>query len=117
MNSNWHLYFMAFIYTIAGMNHFRSPKLYKKIIPPYLPNPSLLNYLSGTAEIILGISLLIPALSHYAAWGIIALLIAVFPTHFFMYQNHKAQMGLPKWVLLLRIPFQFVLMYWAYLYT
>lgn len=117
MNSPWHLYLMAFIYTIAGINHFRSPKLYKKIIPPYLPNPSLLNYLSGLAEIMLGISLFIPTLSHYAAWGIIVLLIAVFPTHFYMYQNPKAGMGLPKWFLLIRIPFQFVLMYWAYLYT
>lgn len=117
MNSNWHLYLMAFIYIIAGINHFRSPKLYKKIIPPYLPNPSLLNYLSGFAEIVLGISLFIPSLLQYGAWGIIALLIAVLPTHFYMYQDPKVQMGLPKWVLFLRIPFQFVLMYWAYLYT
>lgn len=117
MDSTWLLYLMAFIYTIAGINHFRSPKLYKKIIPPYFPNPTLLNYISGTAEIILGIALLIPALSTYAAWGIIALLIAVFPTHFYMYQNPKAHMGLPKWVLLARIPFQVFLMYWAYLYT
>lgn len=117
MNLPWHLYLMALIYTIAGFNHFRSPRLYKKIIPPYFPNPKLLNILSGSAEIILGISLCIPLLSKYAAWGIIALLIAVFPTHIYMYQDEKVRMGLPKWALLMRMPMQLLLIYWAYLYT
>jgi uncharacterized membrane protein len=35
----WHLYLMALIYIVAGLNHFRNPRLYLKIIPPYLPNP------------------------------------------------------------------------------
>lgn len=117
MNFPWHLYLMAFIYVVAGINHFRSPKLYKKIIPPYFPNPKLLNILSGAIEIILGAALLVPELSNYAAWGIIALLIAVFPTHIYMFQNPKARMGMPKWALLLRMPFQLVLIYWAYTYT
>ncbi len=113
----WHLYLMALIYTVAGLNHFRSPKLYERIIPPYFSNPKLLNIISGFAEIALGIALMIPVTSNYAAWGIIALLIAVFPTHIYMYQNEKAGMKLPKLVLLLRMPLQLVLMYWAYLYT
>ncbi|NRS89440.1 putative membrane protein [Flavobacterium sp. 7E] len=117
MTFPWHLYLMAFIYTLAGINHFRNPRMYQKIIPDYLSNPKLLNVISGIAEIILGIALLIPVLSNYAAWGIIALLIAVFPTHIYMYQNPKARMGLPTWVLLLRMPLQLVLIYWAYLYT
>lgn len=117
MSLPWHLYLMALIYTVAGLNHFRNPKLYQKIIPPYFPNPKLLNVISGFAEIILGIALLIPMLSSYAAWGIIALLIAVFPTHIYMYQNEKAGMRLPKLVLLLRMPLQLVLIYWAYIYT
>lgn len=117
MTLPWHLYLMALIYTVAGLNHFRSPKLYERIIPPYFPNPKLLNLISGFAEIVLGIALMIPMVSNYAAWGIIALLIAVFPTHVYMYQNEKAGMKLPKLVLLLRMPLQLVLMYWAYLYT
>lgn len=108
---------MALVYIIAGLNHFRTPKLYKKIIPSYLPNPCLLNQLSGIAEIVLGIALFIPELRPYAAWGVIALLIAVFPTHVYMFQNKKASMGLPKVVLLLRMPLQLLLIYWAYLYT
>ncbi|NRT15178.1 putative membrane protein [Flavobacterium sp. 28A] len=117
MTFPWLLYLMAFIYTLAGINHFRNPRMYQKIIPDYFGNPKLLNVISGIAEIILGIALLIPVLSNYAAWGIIALLIAVFPTHIYMYQNPKARMGLPTWILLLRMPLQLVLIYWAYLYT
>jgi uncharacterized membrane protein len=117
MSFHWHLYLMAFIYTLAGINHFKNPRMYQKIIPPYFSNPKLLNNLSGTTEIILGITLLIPALSTYAAWGIIALLIAIFPTHIYMYQDAKVHMGLPKWVLLLRMPLQLFLILWAYQYT
>lgn len=117
MTLPWHLYGMAFIYFIAGINHFKSPKLYIKIIPPYFPNPKALNTISGIAEIVLGIALCIPQLSGVAAWGVIALLIAIFPTHLYMYFDPKASMGLPKWVLLLRMPVQFGLMFWAYQYT
>ena len=112
-----HLYLMAFVYFIAGINHFKNPRLYIKISPPYFPNPKLLNSLSGVAEMILGIALCIPAISNFAAWGVIALLIAIFPTHVYMYFEEKARMGLPKWVLLLRMPLQLGLIYWAYQYT
>lgn len=117
MTLPWHLYFMAFIYIVAGLNHFRNPKLYLKIIPTYLPNPKALNAISGLAEIVLGVALMITTLTQFAAWGVIALLIAVFPTHIYMYQNPKARMGLPVWALLLRMPLQLVLIYWAYTYT
>jgi uncharacterized membrane protein len=48
---------MAIIYIVAGLNHFRNPRLYLKIIPPYLPNPKAVNTISGVAEIVLGITL------------------------------------------------------------
>ena len=117
MDLPWHLYLMAFLYIVAGINHFRSPGMYLKIIPPYFSNPKLLNILSGAAEIILGFLLTLPFLTHFAAWGIIALLIAVFPANLFMYQNKKASFGLPKWILLLRMPLQLLLILWAYQYT
>ncbi|WP_035670368.1 hypothetical protein [Flavobacterium sp. 83] len=116
MNLPWHLYLMAIIYFIAGLNHFKNPRLYLKIIPPYFPNPKLLNSISGLAEVLLGVTLCIPIISHYGAWGIIALLIAVFPTHLYMYTNERARMGLPKWALLLRMPLQLALILWAYQY-
>ncbi|MCI9843944.1 DoxX family protein [Flavobacterium pectinovorum] len=117
MYLSWHLYLMAFLYIVAGINHFRSPGMYLKIIPSYFSNPKLLNILSGAAEIILGFLLIVPFLSPFAAWGIIALLIAVFPANIFMYQNKKAGFGLPKWILLLRMPLQLLLILWAYQYT
>ena len=116
MNLPWHQYLMALIYILAGINHFRSPKLYIKIIPPYIPNASLVNKISGIFEIIFGMMLFSQLLAPIAAVGIIILLIGFFATHFYMLQNKKAHLGLPKWILILRIPLQLVLIYWAYLY-
>ena len=113
----WHLYLMASIYFLAGLNHFRNPRLYIRIIPKFFANPKLLNKISGFAEIILAVGLCIPLVSHYAAIGIIALLIAVFPAHIYMILNKEASMQLPRWALLLRIPLQFGLIYWAYMYA
>ncbi|MEO8239464.1 MAG: DoxX family protein [Flavobacterium sp.] len=117
MDLPWHLYLMAFLYIVAGINHFRNPRMYHKIIPSYFSNPKLLNILSGAAEIILGILLTLLFSTHFAAWGIIVLLIAVFPANLFMYQDKKASFGLPKWILLLRLPLQLLLILWAYQYT
>jgi uncharacterized membrane protein len=58
----WHLYLMAIIYIIAGLNHLGI--LYTKIIPPYLPNPKAVNTISGVAEIVLGIALM----NHSLVW-------------------------------------------------
>ena len=113
MELPWHLYLMASIYILAGLNHFRKPKMYERIIPPYLPNAKLLNILSGFAEILFGLSLMIADYSSFGAWGIILLLIAFLTVHIYMLQDKKAGFGLPKWLLWLRIPLQFLLIYWA----
>lgn len=113
----WHLYIMALIYIAAGINHFRVPRIYARMIPPFLPAPKALNYISGFAEIVLGVLLCIPQTSPFAAWGIILLLLAIFPANVYMYANDKASLGLPKWVRLVRLPLQLVLMFWTYLYT
>lgn len=117
MQLSWHLYLMASLYILAGLNHFRVPRIYTRMIPPAFPAPKTLNILSGLAEIVLGILLCIPQTSAYAAWGIIALLIAIFPANVHMLQDKKAGMGVPKWILLLRLPLQLVLIWWAWLYT
>jgi uncharacterized membrane protein len=112
----WHLYLMALLYILAGINHFRKPGMYIKIIPPVFKNPKLINILSGAAEIVLGVLLTLPFTKIFAAWGIIVLLIAVFPANLYMFQNKKAGFGLPRWILFVRLPLQFVLIYWAYQY-
>ena len=117
MSLPWHLYLMALLYILAGFNHFRRPELYIKIIPSYFSNRKLLNSTSGFFEIVLGICLCIPILSQFASWGIIALLVAIFPANLNMYQNDEASLGLSKTMRLLRLPLQLVLIFWAYLYT
>ena len=112
----WHLYAMALLYILAGMFHFIKPKIYLRIMPNYLPNHKLLVYLSGLAEIILGISICIPIFKNIALSLIILMLIVFLMVHVYMLTNKKASVGLPKWVLILRLPLQFFLMYWAYSY-
>ena len=65
---------MGVLYVLAGMNHFRKPKLYERIIPPYLPAHSTLVMLSGVAEMILGFMIMNKNTQEEAAWGIICLL-------------------------------------------
>ena len=108
---------MALLYILAGFNHFRDPRLYIKIIPSYFSNPKLLNSVSGLTEIVLGICLCLPFTSKFASWGIIALLIAIFPANLYMYKNDNASLGLSKTMRLLRLPLQLALIFWAYLYT
>ena len=117
MNLPWHLYVMSVLYILAGVNHFRKPGMYIRIIPPIFKNPKTINIISGAAEVILGILLMISSTSQLAAWGIILLLIAVFPANLFMFQNKKAGFGLPKWILFVRLTLQIVLIFWAYQYT
>lgn len=112
----WHLYLMAVIYIFAGTMHFIKPKAYLRIMPRYLPNHKLLVQLSGIAEIMLGIGLCFPLLKDLSIYGIILMLLFFLMVHVYMLTGEKASAGIPKWILLLRIPMQFGLMYWAYWY-
>lgn len=106
---------MSGIYIFAGIMHFIRPRMYLRIIPPYLPYPKLLNALSGAFEILFGLGLLFETTRSISAFGIILLLLAVFPANLYMYQSGAK--GIPKWALLLRLPLQFLLIVWAYTYT
>lgn len=116
MNSPLGLYIMAGMYILAGMMHFIKPKLYMRIMPRYLPNHKFLVLLSGIVEIVLGIALLIPETRAFSIYGIIAMLVVFLLVHFYMLSGEKAAAGIPKWILILRIPLQFLLMYWVYIY-
>ncbi len=108
---------MASIYVLAGINHFRRPRMYERIIPPWLPAPRVLNRLAGLAEIGLGLALFYPPLRTWAAWGVVALLVAVFPANLHMAAPMGPRLGMPRWLLLTRLPLQVLLMLWAYVYT
>lgn len=116
MTEPFHYYAMAVMYVIAGIMHFIKPNAYMRIMPRYLPNHKLLVYLSGIAEIALGIGLCIPALKTLSIYGIITMLVVFLSVHFYMLSGKKAAAGIPQWILILRIPLQFGLMYWAYWY-
>lgn len=114
---NISLYVMAILYTAAGVMHFINPGFYLKIMPPYLPWHLELVYISGAIEVFLGMALLIKNLRHLAAWGIILLLLAVFPANFYQFTSGGAGMQVPDWALIMRLLFQIVLIAWAYWHT
>ncbi|GAB4001794.1 DoxX family protein [Spirosoma daeguense] len=110
------LYVQAFLYIVAGINHFLSPKMYLAIMPPYIPAHSLMVKLSGLAEVILGIGLLFPVTRSLSAWGIMLLLVAVFPANVYMAMSNRFRKfpALLRW---LRLPLQVILIWWAYQFT
>ncbi|MFD2201314.1 DoxX family membrane protein [Shivajiella indica] len=108
------LYLMSGFYIFAGLMHFIKPRMYIRIIPPYFPKPEILNLLVGIFEIIFGLGLLFDLTRSISAIAIILLLLAVFPANIYMYQ--KGTKGIPQWALLLRLPIQFALIAWAYIY-
>lgn len=111
------LYLMAIFYVVAGINHFLATDLYLQIMPPYLPFHLELVYLSGVIEIALGLLILIKSIRKWAAWGIILLLIAIFPANIYHLTSGGAGFDTPIWVLWVRLPFQLLFILWAYWYT
>jgi uncharacterized membrane protein len=108
---------MSALYILAGLNHFRVPWLYLRIMPSYIPYHKPLIYLSGLLEIALGIGLLFPLSRDVSAWGIILLLVLVFPANIEMVRNKRARLKLPLWLVWARLPLQLLLIFWAWLYT
>jgi uncharacterized membrane protein len=106
----------AVLFLAVGVTHFTRTDFLMKAMPDYLPYHRELVLISGVFEIALGILLLVPPTSRLAAWGLIALLIAVFPANITMYQ-HPERFPYPPILLLLRLPLQIVLLLWAYAYT
>ncbi len=111
---------MGLFYVLAGINHFRDPDFYLPMMPDYLPAHFLLVQLSGVAEIALGLGVWIKPLRRWAAWGVIALLIAVFPAnlhvalHDIPLGDNPEGLGVFNWV---RLPLQAVLIAWAWWHT
>lgn len=110
---------LSLFFLIAGALHFLSPGAYMQIMPTYLPHPLLLIYLSGVCEIAGGAGVLIPRVRRLAGFGLIALLVAVFPANVHMAMNHLPLAGktLPDWLLWLRLPLQALLIAWVWFAT
>ena len=106
------LYVMAAFYVFAGAMHFIKPAFYLRIVPPWMPWPAGIVVVSGVAEILLGVALLVPSARVYAAWGVIALLVAVFPANV-----HAATASIQGYGGYARLPFQVLFIVWAWWYT
>jgi len=109
-------YLLATFMIVAGTMHFLNTEFYLTIMPPYLPLPKELVLLSGVAEVLLGVLLLVPQTSRMAAWGIVALLIAVFPANLYLYQ-HQDILPAPPVIHLLRLPLQGLFILWVFWHT
>ena len=108
---------MAALYIVAGINHFIHPSGYISIMPPWLPQKLLMNNVAGACELLFGL-LLIPKFSRrYAAWAIILLLIAVYPANIQMAINYYRTDNPFFWITIVRLPLQFLLIWWAWKYT
>jgi uncharacterized membrane protein len=106
----------AIFFVAAGANHFVNPDFYRKIVPPGFGSPAVLVAVSGVAEIAGGMGLLIPRLRRWAGWGLIALLIAVFPANVYMAVSPQSipDLHFSRWTLWLRLPLQGVFMVWVW---
>ncbi len=109
----------AGIFAVSGILHFAIPETYAGIVPPIFPRPRLLVLISGGAEILGGIGLLVPSTRRPAALGLAVLLIAVFPANIYMAVAHVPSVGLlgNRWLQWLRLPLQLPLIWWAWRYT
>jgi uncharacterized membrane protein len=110
---------MAALFLASGIQHFRKPRPFVKIVPPLLPSPYGIVYVSGALEVIGAIAMLIPPLHSFARHLLIALLIAVFPANVYMamYRIPLGRKHLPDWLLWGRLPLQFVLIWLVWLGT
>ena len=107
---------LSVFFVVAGIGHFVSPQTYLPLMPPYLPWHLFLIYLSGAAEVAGGVGLCVPQLRRAAGWGLIALLIAIFPANIYMLTDGLELGGkaVPAWILWARLPLQGVLMAWVW---
>jgi uncharacterized membrane protein len=102
-------------FIFAGVMHFVIPKVYKRIVPPYLPAPEALVYASGVAEIIGGAGLMVPSTRRRAGWWLIATLLAVFPAnvHMALHADDFPEVPGGRISLWARLPFQGVFIAWV----
>jgi uncharacterized membrane protein len=111
------MYVMGLGYIVAGVNHFWHPDGYIKLVEAFLPYPLAMIYISGAAELAGGLGLMIPATRRAAAWGLILLLLAIFPANVYQAIHHEQWPDTPVWLLWARLPIQPILIFLAYLYT
>jgi uncharacterized membrane protein len=101
---------------VGGVMHFIVPRSYERMVPKALPAHRAIVYVSGVVEVACGAALLVPSLSPWAAYAVIAVLVAIFPANINMAVNHisAGKKPMAPWMLWARLPLQFVLIAWAW---
>lgn len=107
---------LAALFVVAGTLHFTHAETYTRVMPPYLPHPLELVYVSGFCEILGGVGILLPRFRRLAGWGLMLLLVGVFPANVHMAVNGIGVDGAPAspFLLWLRLPLQAVLILWVW---
>ena len=110
------LWMMALFFIAVSLNHFLNPAPYLSMMPPYLPAPDTLNMISGAAEILGGVGILLSRIRVWAGWGLSLLLVAVFPANLNVALHGWKGQNIAAWLLWARLPFQpllIALVYWV----
>jgi uncharacterized membrane protein len=106
---------LAAFFVASGVNHFVTPRAYERIVPPTLQGDAkLVVEVSGVAEIVGGLGVLLPSTRRLAGPGLIALLAAIFPANLYMASSPERFRNLPRWALYARLPLQPLMMWWAW---
>ena len=113
----WGAVAIGVFYVAAGVTHFAATQLYLRAVPAYLPAPRALVLVSGVAEIAGGVGVMVPGTRQAAAWGLVLLLLAVFPANVWMAMHPERFAEIPQWALWARLPLQVPLIWWAWRFT
>jgi uncharacterized membrane protein len=106
---------LAAFFIGAGTNHFVMPRAYQAIVPPRLQRESArVVQISGVAEIVGGLGVLVPATRRLAGLWLVFVLAAVFPANVYMARNPERFRRIPRWALLGRLGLQPLMMMWAW---
>ena len=111
------LFGLAIFFINVGVDHFINPDFYLSIMPPALPLHLEAVYISGFFEVLGGVGVLVPRLRKIAGWGLVALLVAVYPANIYMALTPQAFPDTPLGALYFRLVLQFVFFYWAFSVT
>ena len=111
------LFGLAAFFIYVGVDHFVDPEFYLSIMPPAFPLHLEAVYISGFFEVLGGVGVLIPRLRKIAGWGLVALLVAVYPANIYMAITPEAFPETSVALLYVRLAFQFLFFYWAFSVT
>ena len=111
------LFGLAAFFINVGVDHFVNPEFYLSIMPPAFPLHLEAVYISGFFEVLGGVGVLIPRLRKIAGWGLVALLVAVYPANIYMAITPEAFPEVSVALLYVRLAFQFLFFYWAFSVT